>query len=189
MFKDALKHQCNRWIQVLTMHRKKFSKRRVFLVFFVIVYGWLANTVASEPSIIEELHNQPPEPCVSKSIDDKSSLIAINPKGETREEIRDHMGAIASIFLSSGSNYMTSKYIDTIYTAVFYENEPSNELGIYGYRFDKPIDYNLFEAKPELDGRLFVIDNRLLVLLWHEDIRKTGQCFSAMEKALLKYAH
>ena len=166
-----------------------FSKRRIFLVFFTLVYGWFTNTLASEHSLIEELHNQPPEPCVSKSIDDKSSLIEINPKGETREEIRDHMGAIASIFLSSGSNYMTSKYIDTIYTAVFYEKEPINEVGIYGYRFKKPIDSNLFKAKPELDGRLFVIDNRLLVLLWHEDIRKSGQCFSAMKKALLKHAH
>ena len=84
---------------------------------------------------------------------------------------------------------MNSKDIDTVYTAVFYEKEPINEVGIYGYRFKEPIDANLFKAKPELDGRLFVIDNRLLVLLWHEDIRKTGQCLSAMEKALLKYAH
>ncbi len=164
-------------------------KRQVFLVIFIIVYVVFANTLASERTLFEELHSQPPEPCVSKSIDDKSSLIVINPKGEAREEIRDHMGAIASIFLSSGSNYMTSKYIDTIYTAVFYEKEPINEVGIYGYRFKKPIDSNLFKAKPVLDGRLFVINNRLLVLLWHEDIRKTGQCFSAMEKALLKYTH
>ncbi len=171
------------------MHRKIFMKQQVFLVFFIIVYMGFTNTLASERTLFEGLHSQPPEPCISKSIDDKSSLIAINPKGEKREEIRDHMGAIASIFLSSGSNYMTSKYIDTIYTAVFYENEPINEVGIYGYRFEKPIDYNLFEAKPELDGRLFVINNRLLVLLWHEDIHKTEQCFSAMEKALLKYAH
>jgi len=189
LFNDALKHECNHCIQALTIHRKMFSKRRVFLVFFIIIYGWLANTLASEHSLIEELHNQPPEPCVSKSTDDKSSLIAISPKGETREEIRDHMGAIASIFLSSGSNYLTSKYIDTIYTAVFYEKEPINEVGIYGYRFKEPIDYNIFEAKPELNGKLFVFNNRLLVILWHEDIRKTGQCLSAMEKALLKYAN
>ncbi len=166
-----------------------FSKRPVSLVSFIIIYGWLTNTLASEHSLIEKLHYQPPEPCISKSTDDKSSLIRISPKGKTREEIRDHMGAIASIFLSSGSNYMTSKYIETIYTAVFYEKDPINEVGIYGYRFMESIDSNLFEANSELNGRLFVFNNKLLVILWHEDIRKTGQCFAAMEKVLLKYTH
>jgi hypothetical protein len=166
-----------------------FSKRTVSLVFFIIIYGWLTNTLASEHSLIEELHNQPPKPCVGKSIDDKSSLIAISPKGKTREEIRNHMGAIASIFLSSGSKYMTSKYIEKIYTAVFYEKKPINEVGIYGYRFKESIDSDLFEANSELNGKLFVFNSKLLVILWHEDIRKTGQCFTAMEKALLKYTH
>ena len=166
-----------------------FSKRPISLVFFINIYGWLTNTLASEHSLIEVLHDQPPNPCVSKPTDDKSSLIAISPKGKTREEIRDHMGAIASIFLSSGSNYMTSKYIETIYTAVFYEDEPINEVGIYGYRFKESIDSNLFEANSKLNGKLFVFNSKLLVILWHEDIRKTGQCFTAMEKALLKYTH
>ncbi len=165
------------------------SKRRVFLIFFIIFYGCLTNTLASEHSLIEDLHNQPPKPCVSKSVEDKSSLITISPKGETREEIRDHMGAFASIFLSSGSNYMTSKYIETVYTAVFFEKKPINEVGIYGYRFKESIDSNLFETKSELNGKLFVFNNRLLVILWHEDIRKTGQCLTAMENALLKYTH
>ena len=171
------------------MNQKIFLKQLVSLVFFIITNGWLTNTLASEHSLIEGLHNQPPEPCVSKSTNDRSSLIAISPKGKTREEIRDHMGAIASIFLSSGSNYMTSKYIETIYSAVFYEKEPINEVGIYGYRFKESIDPNLFESNSELNGRLFVFNNKLLVILWHEDIRKTGQCFTAIEKTLLKYIH
>jgi hypothetical protein len=189
LFNDTLIYECIHRIQGLAMPRKMFSKQRIFLVFFIIFYGWLTNTLASEHSLIEELHNQPPESCVSKSTDDKSSLIAISPKGNTREEIRDYMGSFAAIFLSSGSDYMTSKYIETAYTAVFYEKEPINEVGIYGYRFKESIDSNLFEAKPELNGKLFVFNNRLLVILWHEDIRKTGQCFTAMEKALLKYTH
>ena len=166
-----------------------FSKRPVSLVFFIIIYGWLTNTLASEHLLIQKLHSQPPEPCISKSTDDKSSLIRISPKGKIREEIRDHIGAFASLFLNSGSAYMTSKYIEMVYTAVFYEKEPINEVGIYGYRFKESIDSKLFEAKPELNGKLFVLNNKLLVILWHEDIRKTGQCFTAMEKTLLKYMH
>lgn len=165
-----------------------FSKRQISLAFFIIINTWLPNVLASEHSLIAELHNQPPIPCVSKPSYDTSSGIAISPEGVTGQEIRDHMGVFTRIFLSSGANYMTSKYIDTVYTAVFYDKAPINEVGIYGYRFEKPINSNMFEAKPELNGRLFVINNRLLVLLWHEDIRKTGQCFSAMEKALLKYS-
>ena len=166
-----------------------FSKRPASIIFLIIIYGWLTNTLASEHSLIEELHNQPPEPCISKPTDDKSSLIRISPKGKTREEIRDHMGAFASVFLNVGSAYMTSKYIETVYTAIFYEKEPINEVGIYGYRFKESIDSKLFEAKPELNGKLFVFNNKLLVVLWHEDIRRTGQCFTAMEKVLLKYTH
>lgn len=146
-----------------------------------------SDALASEHALIAELHNQPPMPCVSKSTDDTSSFIRIAPKGVTSAETRDHMAAFASIFLSSGANHMTSKYIDTIYTAVFYEKEPINEVGIYGYRFERRINSNMFKAKPELNGKLFVINGTLLVLLWHEDIRKTGQCFSAMEKALVRY--
>jgi len=142
---------------------------------------------ASEHSLIAELHNQPPAPCVSKATDDTSSLIAISPWGETREEVRDHMAALASIFLSSGAHYMTSKYIDTVYTAIFYEKEPINEVGIYGYRFENPINSNMFEAKRELSGELFAINNKLLVVLWHEDGSKTNQCFSAMKKVLSRY--
>ena len=116
-------------------------------------------------------------------------MFAINPTGERREEIRDHMSAIASIFLSSGSEYMSSKYFKTVYTAVFYEYEPINEAGIYGYHFKKPIDSNKFEANTDLNGKLFVIDNILLVLLWHEDIKKTGLCFAAMDNSLISYSH
>ena len=56
----------------------------------------------------DELHSQPHEACVSKSIDDKSLLIASIPQCETREEIRDHMGAIASIFLGTVQIRVTS---------------------------------------------------------------------------------
>lgn len=159
------------------------------IAFLIGMINFGNDVFASEDSIIEKLHLHPPEPCVSKSVNDKSSLIAINPAGETREEIRDHMGAIASIFLSSGSEYMSSKYVKIVYTAVFYENEPINETGIYGYQFKKPIDSNKFEANTDLNGKLFVIDNRLLVLLWHEDIKKTGLCFAAMDNALTSYSH
>jgi hypothetical protein len=83
---------------------------------------------------------------------------------------------------------MNSEYIETIYTAVFYENEPINEIGIYGYRFKEPINADLFKAKPELNGKLFIINQKLLILLWHEDIHKTEQCFEAIDKILDKYS-
>ncbi len=145
------------------------------------------NDSGFEHSFVVELHNQPPTPCVSKSTDDTSSGISIAPKGTAREEVIDHMGWIASVFLNSSQNLMTSKNIDTVYIAVFYENKPINEIGVYGYRFKNKIKSEMFEANPELNGRLFVINNRLLILLWHEDIRKTGKCYSAMEKTLIKY--
>lgn len=189
MFNYALKHECNRWTQTSTMHQKMFSKRRVFQACFIIVYMLTPIVFASEQSLIAELHKQPPASCISKAIEDTSSGIAIAPDGVTREDVIDHMGAFASFVLSTGANNMTSKHIDTVYTAVFYEKEPINEVGIYGYRFKEPINSEMFVAKPELNGRLLIINNRLLVLLWHEDIRKTGLCYSAMEKTLLKYVH
>ena len=145
------------------------------------------DVLASERSIIAELHNKPPSPCASKATDDTSSLIAISPQGVTREEVRNHMAAFAFVLLSSGANYMTSKYIDTVFTAVFYEKEPINEIGIYGYRFKNPINSNMFRAKPELNGDLFVINNKLLLVLWHEDKNKTNQCFSALKNVLSGY--
>lgn len=165
-------------------------KAAIYIVsfFFLIEVAFTSDHVhASERSLIAELHNQPPVPCISKAADDTSSLIAISPQGVTREEVRHHMAAFASIFLSSGANYMTSKYIDTVYTAVFYEEEPINEVGIYGYRFENPINSNMFKAKPELNGDLFVINNNLLVVLWHEDKSKTNQCFSTLKKILSGY--
>jgi len=60
--------------------------------------------------------------------------------------------------------------IDTVYTAVFYQDRPINEVGIYAYRFVQPMRSDDFKAKPEFNGRLFVIKNELLVLLWHEDL-------------------
>ena len=161
----------------------------VYIVSFFLIGVTYTNggVFASEHSLIAELHNQPPPPCISKATDDTSSLIAIAPRGVTREEVRDHMAAFAAIFLNTGANYMTSKYIDTVYTAVFYEKEPINEVGIYGYRFEDSINSDMFEAKPELNGELFAISNKLLVVLWREDKSKTNQCFSALKKALSRY--
>jgi hypothetical protein len=56
---------------------------------------------------------------------------------------------------------MTSKYIDTVYTAIFYEKEPINEVGIYGYGFEHQIDSKMFEPKPVLDGEFFTINNEI----------------------------
>jgi hypothetical protein len=98
------------------------------------------------------------------------------------------MAWMASKFIISGKQYLNSKHIDTVYTAVFYENEPINEIGIYGYRFISPIKPNDFKASPEFHGRLFVINGELLILLWHEELSKTARCFSAIEKILELHA-
>ncbi len=176
-------------IQNAEQKNMQITIKTISITFLIGIINIGNDVFASEDSIIEKIHLQPPEPCISKSVDDISSLIAINPTGETREEIRDHIGAIVSTFLSSGSDYMSSKHIETIYIAVFYEKEPINEVGIYGYRFKKPIDSNLFEANSELNGKLFIFNNKLLMLLWHEDINKTGQCFAAMHDALTNHSH
>jgi hypothetical protein len=92
--------------------------------------------------------------------------------------------------VSSDKQYLTPKYIDTIdtvYSAVFYENDPINEIGIYGYRFRTPIEADDFKAVPEFHGKLFVLNRELLILLWHKDIRRTERCFSAIEKILERY--
>ena len=71
---------------------------------------------------------------------------------------------------------------------MFYEKEPINEVGIYAYRYIHPIRLDDFRAKPDLYGRLFVINNELLVILWHKGKSRTAGCFSAIEKALEAYS-
>ena len=157
-----------------------FKSFRVFVqLLLIIIIGNIS--LASEHSLIESVHSQPPSPCISKSLDDKSSLIAINPAGENREDIINHMGAFSTIFLSVGTELMSSKHVEKIYTAVFYENEPINEVGIYGYRFKESINTNQFKEKDEFNGSIFIINNKLLVVVWHEDIHKTNNCYSAIK--------
>lgn len=94
------------------------------------------------------------------------------------------MGGMASVFLSMGAIHMTPKNIDVVYTAVFFEDKPINEIGIYAYQFNKPVNINMFTAHRELNGKFFVIHEKLLVLLWHEDYKKTARCFSSIKKYL-----
>jgi hypothetical protein len=54
---------------------------------------------------------------------------------------------------------------------------PSDTIG----RFQGKAGFNL-------NGRLFVINNELLVILWHKGKNRTAGCFSAIEKALDTYS-
>ena len=143
---------------------------------------WSSNILAQERELIAELHANPPSPCVAKPVGDMSSGIAIVPTGETREQVRGIMGRIASFVLGAGASYMTAENIQVVYTAVFYEAEPINEVGIYAYKFAETIDRDMFRSNPELNGKLFVIDQNLLVILWYED--RTARCFSAIDAFL-----
>ncbi len=134
---------------------------------------------AMDAHIIARLHSDPPSPCIAKSIDDRSSLIAIKPTGTTREEVIAHMAAMAGIFLVSGRAHMTAEHISAVYTAVFYQDEPINEVGVYAYRFRDEIDAQMFAPAPQFHGRFFA-KGRMLVLVWHEDIEKTGSCYAAV---------
>jgi len=161
-----------------------------YRIFLSVTLAWVSAELAAfsttgytiDESVILNLHSSPPNACIAKPTDDRSSLIAITPGGDTREEVIVHMAAMASIFLSSGREYMTSKNITAVYTAVFFEGEPINEVGVYAYRFRNKIDAEMFTPVPELNGRIFVLGRHLLVLLWREDVAKTGGCFLALEK-------
>jgi hypothetical protein len=39
-------------------------------------------------------------------------------------------------------------------------------------------------AKTELNGKFFVVDSSMLILLWHEDLCKTGYCYSTIESKI-----
>jgi hypothetical protein len=159
-------------------------------LFLMILHLELAISLASAQGIVAELHKTPPSPCISKAPDDTTHGMKTFPDGITREEVRRIMVWMASKFVTSDKQYLTPKYIDTIdafYSAVFYENDPINEVGIYGYRFRTPIEADDFKAVPEFHGKLFVLNRELLILLWHKDIRRTERCFSTIEKILERY--
>ena len=153
-------------------------------VFTIVTLLLLSPVYATENNLIAEIHSHPPHACVSKSIHDSSSGMRIMPNGNTREQVRGVVGWMASVFLKSGKQFMTPKYIDVIYTAVFYQDKSINEVGIYGYRFNITIDESMFKAIDDFHGRIMVINDDLLLLLWHEDIRKTEKCYSALEDRL-----
>ena len=88
------------------------------------------------------------------------------------------------MFLSEGASRMSPNNTQVVYTAVFYEQQPINEIGTYGYKFAEAISPSMFVANEELNGQLFVIANRLLVLLWHENYEKTARCYEALKETL-----
>ena len=153
-------------------------------ILIVVTAIRLSSIYASEENLIAEIHSHPPFPCVSKSIDDKSSGVRIIPNGSSREQVRGVMGWMGSVALQTGKQYMTAKYIDEIYTAVFYQDKSINEVGIYGYKFNITIDETMFKEIDNFHGRFMVLNDNLLILLWHEDLRKTEECYSALEAKL-----
>ena len=140
---------------------------------------------ADTDNLIAELHANPPPACTAKSIYDKSSGISIFPGGKTDHQLRGVMGGLASMFLAEGGSRMSANNIQVVYTAVFYEQQPKNEIGLYGYKLSEVISPSMFVAHEELNGQLFVIGNRLLVLLWHENYKKNARCYEALKKLLL----
>ena len=145
---------------------------------------WLLPGYASGNDLIAGIHDNPPSPCVSKPAHKMASGVRNFPHGKTDEQIRGVMGWMGSHFLGAGAQYMTSKFIDVVYTSMYYQDKPINEVGIYGYRFNMVIDENMFAANEELRnrGRILVIGNHLLLLLWHE--KRTGKCYAAIEARL-----
>ena len=142
------------------------------------------NAQADTFDLIAQLHASAPTPCIAKALDDKSSGIANFPGGKTDEELRGIMGGLAAMFLATGGSRMSSKNTQVVYTAVFYEGQPINEIGIYGYKFAEAISPSMFTAHEGLNGQLFVIAERLLILLWHENYKKTARCYEALKGRL-----
>ena len=150
----------------------------------VVIFLVPLNIHSSDNHLIAALHANAPVPCIAKDIEDKSSGISRYPNGKADEQLRGVMGGLASMFLSEGSERMSPDKTDMVYTAVFYEGDPIFEVGIYAYRFTDSIDANMFEAHDGINGKFFVLNNQLLVLLWHEKLEKTERCFIALESAL-----
>jgi len=157
----------------------------IILLFFALTLP--SYSFAAGQNIVAALHKSPPAPCVSKAPDDRSPGYITHPEGITRQDVIQVQAWLASNIVDSDRDLLslkTAQNIDTAYTAVFYEKEPINEVGIYAYRFINRIQTEDFRPKPGLHGRLFVINDELLVILWHKDKSKTAGCFSAIEKAL-----
>jgi hypothetical protein len=112
--------------------------------------------------------------------------MAVFPDGKTDEQLRGVMGGIAAMFLSRGAGLMSPDNTEVVYTAVFYQGRPIDEIGIYAYQFKEPIAADMFEAHEGVNGKLLVLNSNLLVLLWHEKLERTEQCFVALENALLE---
>jgi hypothetical protein len=158
-----------------------FLLRMLMLTFAAL---WLLTGHANGNDLIAGIHNNPPSPCVSKPAGKMASGVRNFPHGQTREQVRGVMGWMGSHFLASGAEYMTSKFIDVVYTSMYFQDKPINEVGIYGYEFNIFIDENMFQANEELQnrGRIMVIGNHLLLLLWHE--KRAQECYAAMEVRL-----
>jgi hypothetical protein len=161
------------------------------IILAVFVLAVPVASFAADQNIVAALHKSPPAPCVSKAPDDRSPGYITHPEGITRQDVIQVQTWIAANVVEANRDLLslqTVRNIDTAYTAVFYEKEPINEVGIYAYRYVHPIRLDDFRAKPDLNGRLFVINNELLVILWHKGKSRTAGCFSAIEKALEIYA-
>jgi hypothetical protein len=165
--------------------------RAIVIIFTVCVLTLPVASSAADTNIVAALHKSPPAPCVSKAPDDRSPGYITHPEGITRADVIQVQTWIAATVVEAERDLLslqTARNIDRAYTAVFYEKEPINEVGIYAYRYIHPIQLDDFRAKPDLNGRLFVINNELLVILWHKGKSRTAGCFSAIEKALEAYS-
>ena len=157
----------------------------ILLLFFVLALP--TGSSAADHNIVAALHKSPPAPCISKAPDDRSPGHITHPEGITREDVIRVQTWMASLMVDANRDLLslqTARNIDTAYTAVFYEKEPINEVGIYAYRYIHPIRMDDFRPKPGINGSLFVINGELLVILWHKDKIRTAGCFSAIEKDL-----
>jgi len=161
----------------------------ILLLFFALALPTVSS--AADREIVAALHKSPPVPCISKAPDDHSPGFITHPEGVTRQDFIQVQTWMAALTIDANRDLLslqTAKNIDKAYTAVFYEKEPINEVGIYAYRFINRIQSDDFRPKPGFNGRLFVINSELLVILWHKDKSKTAGCFSAIEKALEGYS-
>jgi len=170
--------------------RRHFIIRAMVIILLVFALALPSATFAADQPIITTLNKRPPSRCVSKAPYDTSSGMKTRTEGITREDVMRVMVCMASKSVDSNRDLLSAqsaRNIDTVYTAVFYQDNSINEVGIYAYRFFQPIRLDDFKAT-EFNGKLFVINNELLVLLWHEDLSRTAGCFSAIGKALETYS-
>ncbi len=143
-----------------------------------------ASVHAAERELLARLYDVPPSPCLAVPHDAPTALVAIAPEGIAREETVAHLAAMGGLFLARGAERMTPRHIETVFTAVFYQEMPANEVGAYGYLFREPVDVAMFAGHEELNGRVFVVGGRLLVLLWHEGLDRAGACYAALAERI-----